>query len=44
MKTVEEMTIKAVDVLELWIAAGIAMAMQAANAKKLEDKEGENNG
>ncbi len=44
MKTVEEMTIKAVEVLELWIAAGIAMAMQAANAKKIDDKEGENNG
>ena len=44
-KQVEETVTKAVDVLELWITAGIAMAMQAANARKNVDrKEGENNG
>lgn len=45
IKAIEEVTIKAIDVLELWISAGIAMAMQAANAKEIKDKtEGENNG
>ena len=44
-KAVEEVTVKAIEVLELWVTAGIAMAMQAANARKLEDKnEGDNNG
>jgi PTH1 family peptidyl-tRNA hydrolase len=41
MKKVEEITIKAVEALELWIAAGIAAAMQTANAQNLE---GEKNG
>lgn len=45
IKMIEEMTVKAMDVLELWIAAGIAVAMQAANAKKVDVKEeGEKNG
>ncbi len=44
-KTIEEIKIKAIEVLELWVTAGIAIAMQAANAKNSEDKkEGENNG
>jgi len=42
-KTIQEMTEKAIEVLELWIAAGIAMAMKKANTKKLEE-EGEKNG
>jgi peptidyl-tRNA hydrolase, PTH1 family len=46
IKVIEEITVKAVEVLELWIAAGIAMAMQTANSTKLEVKkeEGEKNG
>jgi PTH1 family peptidyl-tRNA hydrolase len=46
IKAVEEITVKAMEVLEIWIAAGIAMAMQTANAQKLEVKkeEGEKNG
>lgn len=46
IKMIEEITVKAMEVLELWIAAGIAMAMQSANARKLEVKkeEGEKNG
>ncbi len=44
-KTIEEIKIKAIEVLELWVTAGIAMAMQAANAKNSKDKkEGDNNG
>ena len=44
--TIEEMTTKAIEVLELWIAAGIAAAMQAANAQKDQAKkeEGDKNG
>jgi peptidyl-tRNA hydrolase, PTH1 family len=46
IKIIEEITVKAMEVLELWIAAGIAIAMQTANARKLEVKkeEGEKNG
>ncbi len=36
IKKIEEITVKAMEVLELWIAAGIAMAMQTANTQKLE--------
>jgi peptidyl-tRNA hydrolase, PTH1 family len=45
-KIVEEMTAKAMEVLQLWIAAGIAAAMQSANAQKNQAKkeEGEKNG
>jgi PTH1 family peptidyl-tRNA hydrolase len=44
-KTIQEMTEKAIEVLELWIAAGIAMAMKKANTKLQEEKEeGEKNG
>lgn len=45
-KIIEEMSTKAVEVLELWIAAGIAAAMQSANAQKEQEKkeEGEKNG
>jgi PTH1 family peptidyl-tRNA hydrolase len=45
-KAIEEMSIKAVEVLELWINAGIAAAMQAANAQKesLKKEEGDKNG
>ena len=40
---IEEITQKAVDVLELWLAAGIAIAMQTANAQnKLEEGEDTN--
>ncbi len=31
---IEKVALRAVDVLELWIAEGIAMAMQAANSLK----------
>src|ERR1700722_1031249 len=41
MEKVEEVTIKAIEALELWIAAGIVMAMQIANVQKGE-KEKEN--
>jgi PTH1 family peptidyl-tRNA hydrolase len=42
IKMIEDMTVRAIEVLELWITAGIAVAMQAANAQKLEvKKEGE---
>lgn len=46
LKVIEEISAKAVEVLELWIAAGIATAMQAANARKVDQKkeEGEKNG
>lgn len=46
MKMIEEITMKTIKALELWIAAGIAVAMQTANAQKLEVKkeEGEKNG
>jgi PTH1 family peptidyl-tRNA hydrolase len=46
IKMIEEMRIKAVEVLELWIGAGIAIAMQTANKQKEEVKkeEGEKNG
>lgn len=43
-KAIEEMTTKAVEVLELWMAAGIAMAMRTANARNKDNEEGENNG
>ena len=45
IKVVEELAVKAIEALELWVAAGIAAAMQATNAQK-EDvkKEGETNG
>ena len=44
IKIIEEITAKAIKALELWIAAGIAIAMQTANAQKLEVKEeGEKN-
>ena len=44
-KQVEEAVTKTIEVLELWILSGIAMAMQAANERKNVDrKEGENNG
>lgn len=43
-KVIEEMTTKAVEVLELWMAAGIAMAMRTANARNKDEEEGENNG
>ena len=44
-KKIQEMTEKAIEVLELWIAAGIAMAMKKANTKLQEEKEeGEKNG
>lgn len=45
-KSVEEMSAKALEVLELWIAAGIAAAMQSANAQKdqVKKEEGEKNG
>ena len=45
-KTIQEMTEKAIEVLELWIAAGIAMAMKKANTKKVQEEkeEGETNG
>lgn len=46
IKIIEEITVKAIEALELWLAAGIAIAMQTANAQKLEVKkeEGEKNG
>ena len=46
IKMIEEMRVKAVEVLELWIGAGIAIAMQTANKQKEEVKkeEGEKNG
>ncbi len=45
-KIIEEMSSKAVEVLERWITAGIAAAMQCANAQKDQVKkvEGEKNG
>jgi PTH1 family peptidyl-tRNA hydrolase len=45
-KIVEEMAIKAIEVLELWMMVGIAAAMQSANAKTVQviKEEGENNG
>jgi peptidyl-tRNA hydrolase, PTH1 family len=45
-KIIEEMMVKAIEVLELWITAGIALAMQTANAQQNEVKneEGEKNG
>jgi peptidyl-tRNA hydrolase, PTH1 family len=45
-KVIEEMTVKAIEVLELWIADGIAPAMQTANAQKnlSKNEEGEKNG
>lgn len=45
-KIIEEMTVKAIEVLELWITAGIPAAMQSANAQKVQVKkeEGEKNG
>lgn len=44
-KQMEEIAAKAVEVLELWIAAGIAAAMQRANAQKdqVKKEEGEKN-
>jgi PTH1 family peptidyl-tRNA hydrolase len=46
-KTLLEVSQKAVEVLELWMRAGIATAMQAANSAKEDEKkeeEGEQNG
>jgi PTH1 family peptidyl-tRNA hydrolase len=45
-KTIEEVGVKAIEVLRLWLTAGIAIAMQTANAQKDQDKkkEGEKNG
>lgn len=42
-KTIKEIEVKALEVLELWIAAGIASAMQAAN-RSVKNEEGEKNG
>ena len=42
-QVIEETVLKAVEVLQLWMTAGIAMAMQTAN-QKLSKEEGENNG
>lgn len=38
---VEEMIARAVDALEIWISAGIAAAMQTANAQKKVDNSGD---
>ncbi len=44
-KVVEEITVSAIQVLELWVKAGIAIAMQTANsAQKKEEEEGDKNG
>jgi PTH1 family peptidyl-tRNA hydrolase len=40
-KVIEEVTLKAIEVLDVWMTAGIANAMQTGNAKI---KEGETNG
>jgi len=42
--SVEEMRVKALEVLKLWIGAGAPAAMQCANAKEELKKEGEKNG
>lgn len=47
IKQIEEITVKAIEALELWVAAGIAVAMQTANAKESnvkKEEEGEKNG
>ncbi len=42
-KIIQDVCLKAIQALELWLTVGIARAMQAANAK-VKEKEGENNG
>lgn len=42
-KAIRESEVKALEVLELWIAAGIATAMQTAN-RSVKNEEGEKNG
>ena len=43
-KLIQDVAIKAIQALELWITVGIAAAMQASNARKVKEEEGENNG
>jgi len=42
-KVIRETEVKALEVLELWIVAGIAIAMQTAN-RSVKNEEGEKNG
>lgn len=42
-KIIQDVAIKAIQALELWITVGTAAAMQASNAK-VKEKEGETNG
>ncbi len=43
-KILQDVALKAIEVLELWLTVGIAAAMQAANSVKNKNEEGEKNG